>query len=352
LTKVVWDSGTAYDFFISLFVLHNPDRFGLRASWAAGVRSRIPFHHRQFLEETLEFLPAPLGWLNSLQTDSKDTKTVLKSLASIPADNRLITLFKNQEITPEVGITIQKIRSSQTIEQTDLDSLRQIFIKRILPIKPRAIQKLAQAFANSSLFGDQLLAAYESYYEVFFKEEEIRIQPIIERGLLDSHGLADTLSVPALVDELSKGVTYESMETMDRIWLVPSYWSSPLIFLIEPRTNEKLMVFGCRSEEQNLVPGEYVPDSLVVALKALSDSTRLRIASYLQESPETPSSLGKKLRLRPPTVVHHLNIMRLAGLVQVKISKDGERSYSLRDQAIPSLIRQIEHFFNDKSASS
>jgi DNA-binding transcriptional ArsR family regulator len=95
-----------------------------------------------------------------------------------------------------------------------------------------------------------------------------------------------------------------------------------------------------------------VPDGLVIALKALSDSTRLRIASYLQETPETPSSLGKKLRLRPPTVVHHLNIMRLAGLVQVKISKDGERSYSLRDQAIPSLVRQIENFFNDKFASS
>ena len=352
MTNVVWDSGTAYDFFISLFVLHNPDRFGLRPSWAAGVRSRIPAYYRQFLEETLEFLPAPLGWLNSINADSKDTKTVLESLAMIPAENRLVTLFKNQEITPEVGNTIQKIKSSQSIEQGDLDSLRQIFLKRILPIKPRAIQKLAQAFAASSLFGDQLLAAYESYYEVFFKEEEIRIKPIIARGLLDSQGMADTLSVPALVDELSKGVTYESMETLNTLWLVPSYWCSPLIFMIEPRTNEKLMVFGCRSEEQNLVPGEYVPDGLVIALKALSDSTRLRIASYLQEAPETPSSLAKKLRLRPPTVVHHLNIMRLAGLVQVKISKDGERSYSLREQAIPSLVRQIDNFFNDKSVSS
>ena len=33
-----WDLGTAYDFFISLHVLHNPDKFGLRGSWAAALR--------------------------------------------------------------------------------------------------------------------------------------------------------------------------------------------------------------------------------------------------------------------------------------------------------------------------
>jgi hypothetical protein len=37
---ITWDSGTAYDLFVSLRVLHEPDKFDLRASWAAGVRSR------------------------------------------------------------------------------------------------------------------------------------------------------------------------------------------------------------------------------------------------------------------------------------------------------------------------
>ena len=37
-----WDIGTAYDFFASLVVLHNPEMYGLPGSWAAGVRSRLP----------------------------------------------------------------------------------------------------------------------------------------------------------------------------------------------------------------------------------------------------------------------------------------------------------------------
>ena len=49
LPELAWDIGTAYDFFISLSVLHTPEEFGLRASWAAGVRSRLSSAHRKTL---------------------------------------------------------------------------------------------------------------------------------------------------------------------------------------------------------------------------------------------------------------------------------------------------------------
>jgi DNA-binding transcriptional ArsR family regulator len=351
LTKIHWEFGTAYDFFISLFVLANPNRFGLRASWAAGVRSRIPAAQRQLLEELLDFLPVPLAWVNSLSAEIKDTQTVLAELANIPGESRLAALLNQQEITDEIALTIQKIQTTRSAGQAELDSLRQIFQKRSVPVKPKTVQNLAQALMDPG-FGDRLLLAYQSYFEVFFKDEEIRIQPMIEQGLLDAQKLAVHLPLSALVDELSKGVSVESIEKMKRLCLIPSYWSSPLVFMVQSAADEKIMVFGCRLEEQNLIPGEYVPDSLLSALKALSDSSRLRIASYLKEAPETSGSLAKKLRLRAPTVVHHLNVLRLAGLVQVRVSQDGERSYTLRDQAISSIILQIEHYFNDKSSSS
>ena len=47
--QLSWDTGTAYDFFISLSVLHEPDSFGLRSSWAAGVRSRLSTDDRKTL---------------------------------------------------------------------------------------------------------------------------------------------------------------------------------------------------------------------------------------------------------------------------------------------------------------
>ena len=48
--RIEWDIGTAYDFFISLWVLHEPEHLGLRGSWAAGVRSRLPGPERELLQ--------------------------------------------------------------------------------------------------------------------------------------------------------------------------------------------------------------------------------------------------------------------------------------------------------------
>jgi len=53
-SKLNWDLSTGYDFFISQMVLYEPDRFGLRASWAAGIRARIPLEYRQAIETFLQ----------------------------------------------------------------------------------------------------------------------------------------------------------------------------------------------------------------------------------------------------------------------------------------------------------
>ena len=65
-TRLIWDIGTAYELFISLHVLHEPDYFGIRASWAAGVRSRIPAAERKLLEDVCPLIGVPLFWLHSL----------------------------------------------------------------------------------------------------------------------------------------------------------------------------------------------------------------------------------------------------------------------------------------------
>ncbi|NJN55024.1 MAG: ArsR family transcriptional regulator, partial [Anaerolineae bacterium] len=49
-----------------------------------------------------------------------------------------------------------------------------------------------------------------------------------------------------------------------------------------------------------------------------------RILKYLSEEPLTPAELARRLRLRPPTVIHHLDALRLARLVHVTLSQQGD----------------------------
>ena len=47
--QLLWDRGIACDLFASLGVLHEPDKFGVRGAWAAGVRARLPADEREAL---------------------------------------------------------------------------------------------------------------------------------------------------------------------------------------------------------------------------------------------------------------------------------------------------------------
>jgi hypothetical protein len=71
------------------------------------------------------------------------------------------------------------------------------------------------------------------------------------------------------------------------------------------------------------------PD-LLIALKALSDASRLRIVGVLAEGkPVSVEELARRLGLSPGTVVHHLNRLRAARLVE-STPRRPYMDYSLR----------------------
>jgi DNA-binding transcriptional ArsR family regulator len=97
------------------------------------------------------------------------------------------------------------------------------------------------------------------------------------------------------------------------------------------------------------VPGEVIPDALFQALKALADPTRLRILRFLMQEPLTPAELARRLRLRPPTVIHHLHALRLAQLVQLRIGEQG-RQYAVRPDSIRATFSALGNFLEQPSS--
>jgi DNA-binding transcriptional ArsR family regulator len=130
-----------------------------------------------------------------------------------------------------------------------------------------------------------------------------------------------------------------------RLLLVPSYWSTPLVFFGKVSAERDVWLFGARPADASLVPGEAVPESLLRVLKALSDPTRLRILHDLSQESLTPSELTRRLRLRAPTVTHHLKVLRLAGLVKMTLG-DGKRTrcYAARSEAVTAACASLETF--------
>ena len=87
------------------------------------------------------------------------------------------------------------------------------------------------------------------------------------------------------------------------------------------------------------MPG--VDEELLASLKALADASRLRIVGLLAGRDLAVAELAAALELSPATVVHHLNRLRDAGLVEAR-SERPFVVYSLRIARLNEIGRALD----------
>lgn len=339
-----WDQGTAYDLFISLHVLHEPEKFGLRPSWAAGVRSRISTTERKTLEEAQILFRPPLHWIYTLPPP-KDSDSAIWALRQLPSGQRLCTLALNPGRPSEGENLLQEVAARQRWDEGDLERLKEAHrLDQHETPRAKDLTMILNNWEHPAEFGERYLEALQSYYQAFFIEEEQYLRPALKEGLDQAQELARQIPIPELIERLSQGLQLPDLLEKEELVFVPSYWITPLVFLWAISDSCSMMTFGARPANASLVPGEIVPDVLLQALKAMADPTRLRILRYLVQQPLTPTEISRRLRLRAPTVTHHLNALRLAGLVYLRVTKEGERQYAARLEAISGLYNQLNEF--------
>ena len=341
---ILWDWGTAYDLFASLHVLHEPEQFGLRGSWAAGVRSRLTAAQRSILEDAEKlFFSSPLAWVSSVP-EPKDADTALWTLSQMPRDSILPTLAFHADEPQELIDLLKGVSTRQAWNDADLEQLRQKLHHKAGQLHTEDLTAMLEWWSHSAEFGERYLAALQAYSAVFFAEEEQRIKPYLQQALVRAQALENQLDFSQLMVELSQGVKLAWLEQADEVMFVPSYWTTPLVMFDCAIDKHWVVLFGARPPEVALVPGEVVPDAMLRALKALSDPTRLLILRYLSEKPHTPAQLARKLRLRAPTVTHHLSALRLAGLLYISLEAEEEKHYTVRESAIKDTLDTLYKF--------
>jgi DNA-binding transcriptional ArsR family regulator len=343
MPKLLWDTGTAYDLFVSLFVLHYAEEFGLRPSWTAGVRQRLSSPQREFLVHLSTFAAVPLGWVLGLPAP-KDAASALQAISAMTPAERLPALTLSPETPPEARAALIAISRRGAWTEDEQKLLQGSYYRRGVPLTPAALTYMLKSWAEAERTGVALLEALQEYQAVFFAEEEARIRPALEAGLQRGRDLAAGLPVEALVEELSRGIHLTNLEAISELTLVPSFWATPLIFLVKLTPHKSLLLYGVRPEVESVAPGAETADTLVTSLKSLADPTRLRILRYLSDGPQSPSELARRLRLRPPTVIHHLKLLRLAGLVHVIVSDKDEKRYASRLESLKGIYSTLEDF--------
>jgi DNA-binding transcriptional ArsR family regulator len=213
-------------------------------------------------------------------------------------------------------------------------------------VKKGAIERCLDWSSRPEEFGEGVLSAAQAYYQSFFEEEEKRLEPILKGALQRARERASALSLDELFVELSQGVKLDDAFRAKNFVFVPAFWQTPLILFEKLDMDTMLVLFGARPNDMSVIPGEVVPEGLVRALKALADPTRLKILNYLAKEELASSELAKKLKLRAPTVTHHMGELRLAGLVNVHFEGQ-DRRFTVRKEAIDAIHKTLKDFLTD-----
>lgn len=346
MPTLTWDIATGYDLFISHMALHDPEQFSLRPSWAAGVRARLPTAEREFLQRYAATKSLPLHWVHSLPAP-KDSRTVLAELGRIPPAERLFALLTPSHTPAELLAILHEVQARGAWEAADVTRLQALLSPHEKPFQtPATIGSLLDFWARPAEFGELFLLSFESFYSEFFAEEEERLLPYLQAAAEQGQAWAADLPLETLLEELSQGVRYALPTTIDEIVFAPVFWSTPLIIDLRLAENRLLFTYGARPAAVSLVPGEAVPADLPQVLKALADPTRLRILRLLAERPLAPGELAQELRLRPSTLTHHLQALRLARLVRLTLSENDRRVYALRPAGLERVVEMLYQFVN------
>lgn len=343
--RLLWDWGTAYDLFVSLEVLHQPAVFGVRGAWTAGVRARLPAAQREMLEQGQQLTRLPLHWIHTLP-DPKDAPTALWSLGQVSAEERLPLLALCPETPEDVADMLRNVATREAWDEGEREILRAAYqAGESKSPSEKELKTMLGWWARAREFGERYLDALRTYQQVFFAEEERRIGPALQEGLARAQALAEQWELRELLEELSQGLRLIQLPEEAELVLAPSFWCTPLVVFGKADKDRALWLFGARPPDASLVPGEVVPEAMLRSLKALSDPTRLRILNYLSQEPHAPAQLARRLRLRAPTVTHHLKALRLAGLVQLTVGKGQEdRRYAARSEAIAATFASLKRF--------
>lgn len=185
----------------------------------------------------------------------------------------------------------------------------------------------------------EMLAILAAWRERVFDAEIAVIGPILEREVDRLRHRAAELVQDAFLAEATGGTVVAEPGT-DTIELFPHWALRPWNVFWE-HGSAQIVGVPVPAEHASADPDE-PPDRLVALAKALGDERRLRILRRLSGGSYSLQELADHFAIPKTTLLHHLVMLRAAGIVRVGPGTSGR--YSLRPEAPRELQRLLEAY--------
>jgi len=328
---VEWDVRPAFDFLISLSSdsgttddLPAPDR-----EWLKGALASLPKDVKSYLGR--EHQSDVLVHLGSYIVEQRDVRTSAEVVSSIaaakPADLfRSMAMYAADADHEELNRALAGDREAATAVRARLKGPKTQALRLILDDPAAAQEQLATVLHG---------------WAALFAPIESRVTSILERDVELREGDRASLSGVELVERTTGGIRFVPDPTIERVILAPSYFARPFNYLF---AGSSWRFDGYPVSDEALEVDPLSPPASVLRLhRALGDAMRLRILKALAEKDLYGAELAAQLDISKPTVSHHMDQLRAAGLVTA-VQAGSAVYYSLRRERVQDALTDLTRF--------
>jgi DNA-binding transcriptional ArsR family regulator len=336
-----------FDVFYALYELtHN--RPSVLEEWRQRSIARLP---RDFERVARRIAPVPLFWpllADSLQRTPGEMTfdEIVSNLREMPVDdlksNILSGIFRDPATARALAGGKKSLRQVVANEKPGGATMLDHFGLRPYDAKSDAARALTTLLSHAESFRDELALVLERFWKTGFRrdwsalEPEMRVDSFRLKDLDEAapfHELAGELKLPVGFDAKAREIRPNSgppipYDRIDRCIIIPSafntrrWWAKyesttgrvSLYFpIVRDATAANRTAAGARETVLRTLSRSDVNAESV--FRALGDTTRYAIASILARSPTTSAELSRSLRVSKPTITHHVQALRAAGLI-------------------------------------
>ncbi len=341
-----------FDVFYALYTLTSSAPTPLN-TWKERALARLP---RDFEHAAKRVAPLPIFWpllADAIQgmPGGVTFDEMISAIREMPVENLkrniLSGIFHDRDTVDSLvsrGKSLKHVLAREDLPGADLLGH--------FGLKPFNAGSLPSSAVNTLLtqpktFRDELGVVLQRFWQTGFRRDWAALEPSLRdesirmrdlREKLTPAEMGRELNLPVVLDDNAKEIRPKSgpaikYDRVDRCYVVPSafntrrWWakyqtSAERITLYLPITRDggaanQIAEDEWRSTAPAASPGAEprVAINAESVFRALGDTTRYAIASILARTPTTSAELARSLNVSKPTITHHVQALRSAGLI-------------------------------------
>jgi DNA-binding transcriptional ArsR family regulator len=366
-----------FDVFYALYALaHNTP--SVLEDWKAQTIARLP---RDFERVAKRVAPVPLFWpllADSLQRTPGEMTfdEMVSNLREMPVEdlksNIISGIFHDAATARSLVAGKKSLPQVVATEKSGGTTLLDHFGLRPYDPSSDAAKAMTMLLSDAESFRDELALVLDRFWKNGFRRdwsalepemraESFRLRDLEEEAPLED--LAGELKLPVSFDAKAREIRPKSGEPIpydriERCIIIPSafntrrWWAKyesktgrvSLYFpVVRDATAANRIVADTGDTSTRTRPRSDIDAESV--FRALGDTTRYAIASILARSPTTSAELSRSLRVSKPTITHHVQALRAAGLIaetpaggSTKLSLSRETVAAVSEAAVEQLF--------------